>query len=133
MAKNAARLCWIALIVVALSPAVSCSAGMQADSQATPSRARDIITAQELSNAGSADLLDAVKRLRPRWVRPRGMDATACKPIAVYVGGVDSGELDFLRSIPVDRVVELRFHDADSAIMRWGRHDVTGVIEVTTS
>jgi hypothetical protein len=119
-------------MLATLAPALSCapSTGTGSQTERRPSRA--VVTAEELSNVGELNLQDAITRLRPMWVRPRGVEATRGRPIVVYVDGVLAGGIQFLREIPTEEVVDVQFHDAHAAIIRWGRRDVAGVIEVTT-
>ena len=126
-----ARWYWIPVLLATLAPAVSCAPSTRTDSRAS-TRTTEVVTAEDLSTVSELDLQAALMRLRPRWMRPRGVEATRGRPIVVYVDEVYAGEIGYLDNIPIEEVVEIRFMDAQAAIMRWGRRDVAGVIVVTT-
>ena len=85
---------------------------------------------EELTADTYLDLLEAVRRLRPRWLRQRGTEVQLGHPIVVYRGDVRVGTIEYLRDIPIEQVAGLRFYDRHSANVRWGLWNVAGVIQV---
>ena len=98
---------------------------------AGPLRAqRRPITADEIEKAGPtvAAAWDAVQTLRPRWLHaPRemlqlpgsGRDAQIAV-LHVYQDDRDMGEVDYLKSIPAERVAMLRWMSTNEAGSRFG-------------
>src|SRR5437870_3233295 len=77
----------------------------------------NILTAEEIDQANVGTAYDAVQALRPRWLQaPRelgrqpqkGLD-TRGPGIAVYIGNVSVGDIEYLRTIPTATVLELRW------------------------
>jgi len=107
--------------------AMACASGGQ---QAGPSRSsRSVITAEELQTIDVSDAYEAVQRLRSAWLRPR---VGRGSPIAVFIDGVRSGEIDRLRQIPFITIREIRFIDPSDATTRWGTGYTNGAIMVIT-
>lgn len=118
-----------AALVVALLLA-ACSTGPRAESHA---RNRNLITAEEIAGINVMDAYEAVRQLRPEFLRARGSfsirSAEGQYPV-VYVGGVRYGELNQLRTIRANEVHSIRFIGAADATTRWGTGHAGGVIEV---
>src|SRR5206468_2013904 len=77
----------------------------------------NILTVEEIDQANVGTAYDAVQALRPRWLQaPRelgrqpqkGLD-TRGPGIAVYIGNVSVGDIEYLRTIPAATVLELRW------------------------
>ena len=103
--------------------------------QAAPSRDADLIERIELEGDGIASLsvYDAIQRLRPAWLRPRGATSVSNSggPLpAVLVNDSPRRDIEILRSIGVADVAELRYIDARDATTRFGTGYVNGMIEV---
>ena len=95
----------------------------------------DLIVAEELANYSTMMLADAIRQLRPRWMRVRaapsiefGGDHTT----AVVVDGGAPQDWGILDSLRPDQVHSVRHHSAADATMRWGTGFPNGLIEVTT-
>ncbi len=107
---------------------------------ATPLQAQrrsDVITAQEIDrvrpSVGTA--YDAVRTLRPRWLRSREValsgrpdDPVAAVRVNVYLNDVDVGDVEYLRTIPAERVLELRWLSVTQAGTRYGPTDGPGIV-----
>ncbi|HST60368.1 MAG TPA: hypothetical protein VLK84_16795 [Longimicrobium sp.] len=78
---------------------------------------RDVITREELEQTGTANLYDAVERLRPHWMRGRGGSnlGGGGHTIVVYQNDAQLGPLEALRSLNLDFAEELRFLDSSQA------------------
>lgn len=118
-----------AALVVALLLA-ACSTAPRAESQG---RDRNLITAEDIAGINVMDAYEAVRQLRPEFLRARGSfsirSAEGQYPV-VYVGGVRYGELNQLRAIRANDVLSIRFIGAADATTRWGTGHAGGVIEV---
>lgn len=105
----------------------ACAAGTAGGSGSTASR--DIITRSQLAEIPESTAYDAIRRLRPRWLRRRG---TRNELAVVYQDNFRLGELDQLRSIMIEQVAEIRFISASDATTRWGTGHSGGAIQVIT-
>jgi hypothetical protein len=71
-----------------------------------------VVAAQELERiVRQSSLMDALERLRPEWLTPRG-GATP----AVSVDGAPPAELSILRTISASTVREVRFERSSSSV-----------------
>jgi len=91
----------------------------------------DVITRQEVLDTGAGDLYQVVERLRPLWLRSRGIRSlTADTEIAVLRDGSYFGPVESLRTIPADQAYRLEYVDAATvASLVPGRVLVDHVIE----
>jgi hypothetical protein len=128
--KLAAEGFFIASLLAIVGSGISCVPSTQNDAFHSSRATSDVLTREELNAETHVDLLEAVRRLRPRWLRQRGANIERGRPIVVYQGDVYAGMIDHLRSIPIELVAEMRFYDRYTAAVRWGREDVAGVIQV---
>ena len=95
---------------------------------------RDVLTREEIMGTSASDLLEVVRRLRPSWLRTRGVSsAQGGAQIAVFMDGVRMGDSPrFLSSLRPENVIEMRYVNARDATTRWGTGFPSGVIEVIT-
>ena len=128
--RNALR--WIQVLVAA-AVVSACAAGTQSDST-RPSGSRNVITREQLDELPPASsAMDAVRRLRSTWLRPRGSGGLgASQAVLVFVDNVHAGGLEFLESRPLDGIMEIRYYDARDATTKWGTGVSGGVIEIIT-
>jgi hypothetical protein len=113
-----------AVVGLALLAAACASGGGSGDSG--PRRDRNLITGEELTQTGElTTLFDAIRRLRPTWLRGRGNLSAK-----VFIDGVELGGTGVLRDYRVDEVRECRFVPAADATMRFGTGYGGGVIQV---
>ena len=116
-----------------------------AEAQATRRRGdRNKLTRIELDEAGSAMVTaqDAVRLLRPQWLRPPVGDVASSNvfggsgggatEIILYVDGIRQPDLEVLRMVPAAKLVELRYLDQNRGVQMYGPGHEFGVIEVTT-
>ncbi|MGW8268423.1 MAG: hypothetical protein ACWGSQ_18795, partial [Longimicrobiales bacterium] len=94
------------------------------------------ILQEELEGLPGFNVLQAVERLRPHWLRGRvttvrGVSTVRLFP-KVFVDGVPSGELERLSQMTVVEAREIRFFSASDATTRFGTGYPGGVIEVLT-
>jgi hypothetical protein len=100
-------------------------------------RRSDVITAEEIDRmkgkGGTA--YDAVESLRPRWLKVRDayleggtFDLVRAEGAHVYLNDVDAGGVDYLKTIPAERVAELRWLSANQAASRYGPANSPGIV-----
>ena len=93
-----------------------------------PRRDPNLITAEELADFSTVSALDAIRRLRPRWLQGRGN----MRPRLVLDGARMSSLEDGLQSVQAASVRTMRYHSASDATMRFGTNYIGGAIEVIT-
>lgn len=119
--------------VVALVGAAGCaSAGAAGDST---SGSRNHITQEELANpqVQTMSAFDAIRRLRPRWLRSRASGSGGAQTLpVVYLNGTRYGNTDSLASLRVSDIEEMRFINSRDATTRFGTGVPGGVIAIET-
>jgi hypothetical protein len=88
-----------------------------------------LLTAQEIEASPTTNLLDVVQRLRPAWLTAKFQGGSRGFP-AVYVGSQRSGDIDYLRTVNTDNVLEVRYFDPIDAASRFGRNVPFGAIQI---
>jgi hypothetical protein len=80
-------------------------------------------------------LFDVLRRRAPLYLRPRSNPSSEINgrgdPIAVYINGSFSGNLDVLSSIPAREVFSVDRVPATEAMMRFGQRHGSGALMVT--
>jgi hypothetical protein len=126
------RLLAISLLLLPLATACASTGASEA-----PSSSRAVITEQELEGVLELMTLDAIRRLRPNWLRSRA----TLTPTAIRQGGVEPalqldgmmrGGLEELQTLPVRDVREITFLSAAEATTLYGTGYASGVIQVRT-
>ena len=95
----------------------------------------DLIVAEELAEHSTMMLSDAIRQLRPRWMRARGapsIEFGGDRSVAVVLDGSGPQDWAILDSLRPDQVQSVRYHSAADATMRWGTGFPNGLIEVTS-
>lgn len=96
---------------------------------------RNLITRAELSGSNDRNVFEAVRRLRPSWLRYRGQSVLTGpdrEGLRVYLNGAFFGDAQALGSLQVTDVGEVRFLDAREATLRFGTGHTVGAIMVAT-
>jgi len=123
-----------ALFVFTLATtAASACAGANTQATSQPS-SRNRLTREQLASANTANLYDAISKVRPEWLSSRGpTSVTNSTPtsVDVFMNGSMLGKAEFLKEIGVIDVTEVRYWDAASASARFGMGHPRGVIEVS--
>lgn len=93
-----------------------------------------LLTGDQIRETDATNLWDALRRLRPQWLRARATTSLvgpsmAAEPV-VYVQGIRYGELRDLQRMNVDVVRQVEFIDAADATTRFGTGHSGGVIMV---
>lgn len=95
----------------------------------------DRITFEELQDVLELSAFEAVRRLRPTWLRARtaGFGAPGRETASVYVDGLRQEEgLRALSVLDTADIREMRFLSAAEATTRFGTNNVGGAILVST-
>jgi hypothetical protein len=92
-----------------------------------------VLTRAEIDETGAETALDAVRQLRPQYLRGRAVVSveypSASVPV-VYMNGLFRGDLTSLRSILVHDIEEIQYINPSDATTRWGTGHAGGVIHV---
>jgi len=98
----------------------------------------DLITTEEIAAviAKGATAFDVVQTLRPRWLKVRdaylGNDPSSSiinsQGAHVYLDDHDQGDVEYLKTIPAERIAELRWISATEAGVRYGPTDGPGIV-----
>ena len=93
----------------------------------------DVLTAEQIQETSANNLWDAIRTLRPRWLRTRGRTSIIGQgpdePV-VYVSGTRYGSLSALRQMNVNQVRRVEFVDPLDATTRFGTGHAGGAILV---
>ena len=118
------------LLLLLVLVVAACSAN--AAGGRTTSRS-DTITVDDLRAANATNLYDAVRTIRPNWLRARSPNSIQNQgQVQVYFDDTRIGGVDNLRSIPTQGIAYIRWHDPISASARWGLDHEQGAIVVST-
>jgi hypothetical protein len=102
-------------------------------------RRSDVLTAEEIERekGKGGTVYDAVQALRPRWLKTRELILTGDPNDMVDAGGPhvyledrDQGDADYLKTIPVELVAELRWLSANRASSRYGPTSNPGIVVI---
>jgi hypothetical protein len=98
---------------------------------------REVLTAAEISKSGALTAYDAIRTLRPAFLRAQGLKAVLTNPRStvypvVYLNGVYHGEMDSLKELTAQNINEIRYIEAKDATLMYGTGHSAGVILVTT-
>lgn len=91
--------------------------------------AHDLIAADELAHSSEIYLYDAIRRLRPAFLKPRGgaaYGAPETTVLTLYVDGQRMDSIDDLRRISSDEVLEVRFYEPQTANAKFAAHNNSG-------
>ena len=95
-----------------------------------PRRNANRITADELAEFGTYNALEAIRRLRPRWLQPRGSTAGGANLPVAILDGARLGDPQALSTVNVADIESMQFLNASDATMRYGTNFPGGAIEV---
>ncbi len=116
------------LTALGLVTAVAACASAGGSGEGGPRRDPNLITAEELVEYPTMSALDAIRRLRPRWLQGRGN----LRPQLVVDGARMDNLQDGLQSIQAASVRTMRYMNSSDATMRFGTNFIGGAIEVIT-
>jgi hypothetical protein len=95
----------------------------------TPAGGHDIITLHELERVKDLTLFDAVRQLRPHFLRNRTLTAHgrgASSQLMLYVNGEKMDSVDDLRRLWPSDVEEVRFYEPQLANTYFARYNNAG-------
>lgn len=125
-----ARWPFLVLLVLALA---ACSGASAPQNGPATRYDRTRLTQQEIAATTAANAFEAVRILRPQWLRRRGaVSITQQSDIVVYVDDVRFGGPQSLQGLSAASVISIQYLDASSATQRWGTDHVHGAILVRT-
>jgi hypothetical protein len=91
-----------------------------------------VITREELATTAGLDSFEAVRRLRPMWLRTRGPVSMMLETgVRMHVNGFDRGRAQELKGIWSTDVESIRYLSAPDATTRYGINHADGAIMVT--
>ena len=98
-----------------------------------PSSRHNVITADELAPIGDLDLYDAIRRLRPNFLRSHGGQGvqSGIPELHLFIGTVRVDDLDRLHEILARTVKEVVFLEPQQANARFGGNNAGGALVVT--
>ena len=127
------RLALLALVLV-VGPIACSSSGASSGSRARANRNSNVIEAAELRDANYTTLFDAVRTLRPTWLRVRGRGIVGIGEetlIQVYIDDVRRGSSAILARIRISSVRGMRYMNPTDAALRYGSSHREGAIWIT--
>jgi len=113
-------------LALGITGCASSGGGSEGDSGPRGTSTRIIF--EELEPLQQLDGYDAVRRLRPMWLRARG----GASPQVIIDGNRAAGGLDALRSMRASEIQEMRYLSSSDATTRFGTGFDGGAILVTT-
>ena len=105
---------------------VGCASSGGGSSRPAGSSSTRIVRA-ELADLTELDAMQAVNRLRPRWLQSRGGD-----PVQLYVDGTRRTSSSDLQSLRPSDIEQMQFMSASDATTRVGTGHAGGAIMVTS-
>ena len=94
---------------------------------------RDLITAVQIAGTQAQNAYEAIEQLQPQWLNSRGATSltdTTPTEASVFQDGLHVGGLEYLKTVNVIDVAQLRYHAAGPASARFGMGHQRGVIEI---
>lgn len=121
-------------LILALMLGVGACASTKPPGAARQPRDLTVLSGEELLSQAGSNLYDQIRRVRPNWLRSRGVTSLTQggDEIVVYRDGVRQGGLSILRDFPVESVEIVRFLSGPEAASRFGLDHQSGAILVTT-
>lgn len=121
--------------LLALLGTAACGAGAGVGQAPSVRPERDVLLAQEIQGTTAVTAYDAVRQLRPEWLRRRGRSSIQnprAEMLVVYLDGARYGGSETLRNVTVGSVLEIRHLDANDATTRFGTGHAGGALLIRT-
>ena len=106
--------------------AACASGGGSGDSSSSSRRSSGTITVEELADHSTVSAMDAIRRLRPRWLRARGGGT----PMVIFDGARHG--VSILENIRASDVESISLMSASDATTRYGTNFPNGAIVVNS-
>ena len=109
--------------------------------QTTSRGSSNMLTYEEVKNANVSNAFEAVQRLRPAWLRSRGVtsarsgdpsNAAGSTLPVVYLDNSQLGDINTLQNIPSANIGQIQYLNAGDATQRFGTNHTGGAIIVTS-
>lgn len=93
---------------------------------------KNLLTAEEIERQGTIlTAYEAVRRLRPMWLNPSDITMSSgnaghvvsVAQVRIYVNDFNAGDLEYLKSISADEILEMRFLSQNETASRFGPTD----------
>lgn len=104
-------------------------------------RKTNLLTAEEIERAKltASTAYEVVAMLRPRWFSKHELARIPGTPkeglqstdVRIWLNEHNTGDADYLKTIPAERVLQMRWYSANEAASRFGPTDGQAAIEVT--
>lgn len=121
----------ITTLIVAMFVTACASSG--SDGTRRPGQNRDVLTQEQMREAGYTNVFEAVRALRSNWLTPRGPDSFSNPgQVQVYYDNTRLGGVETLSSIGTAQIAYVRYYDGIAATGRWGLDHGHGVIFVAS-
>ena len=95
-----------------------------------------LITEDEIVASRAATAYEVIQKLRGNFLTYRGetsLNKSRSNPYpTVYLDGQEFGPIGILRTIPASQVATIRLYRSWEATTKYGAHNISGVIEVST-
>jgi hypothetical protein len=118
------------VLAFALAISAGCSSATKGSGSGAQSSSK-VITQQEMASVSVQNLYEAIQRLRPDFLRARSTSAPGPGLYPeVFVDGIRKGSPEFLRTMNVREVAEVRFLSVQDATTRYGMNVPAGVLDV---
>jgi len=124
------------LLITLCVAAIGCASPGAGSPEEPSSGDRNLITATDLEGLEELNAYEAIRRLRPRWVRYRGQSTfsgSGRESLRVYVDNSLFGNAESLSNLMIRHIETMRFLDGRQATLRFGTDHTVGAILITTS
>lgn len=121
-----------AFVATAVLLTLACSSSGRS-SQSNARNRGAVISAEELATTAELDAFDAVRRLRPMWLRTRGPVSLSLQEragVRVYINGSRRGQLEELKAFRATDIESITYLSAPEATTRFGIDHSDGAILV---
>ena len=121
----------VRFLLIALLLSTGCAS---AGTSGGGSSERNRITGEQLARVTASNAYEAIRQLQPQWLDTRGVissSATAAPTYAtVYQDGSRIGDIEYLRTVNINVLAEIRYLPPGEASARFGMGHDRGVIEL---
>jgi len=122
---------YVSVLALAALAAVGCASR----SGASPSGTRDLLRSDEIERISAVTAYDAVRQLRPEWLRRRGrssMQNANAEILVIYLNGTRLGNVQMLSGVAAGSILEILHLDAADATTRFGTGHGGGALLIRT-
>jgi hypothetical protein len=124
-------MCYIFYLAIFAAVLVGCAS--TSGTQSSPRRSTNLIAAEEIAASSAKDAAEAINLLRPQWLTARGVSSTGINlDLAVYLNNGRLNDMEMLRGIPANNIVEIRYLSSSEATTLFGTGNMGGAILVKT-